>query len=89
MPIVVNIAITALTKNKILKNFSTLIREFFWTFIFVDIMIPIIEESAKLKIAFELIKRGHKVIIKDTKSLINEVKKEYGNIFEYIYNDIL
>ena len=29
MPIVVNIAITALTKNKILKNFSTLIREFF------------------------------------------------------------
>ena len=47
MPIVVNIAITALTKNKILKNFSTLIREFFETFMFVDIMIPIIEESNK------------------------------------------
>ena len=39
--------LTALTKNKILKNFSTLIREFFETFMFVDIMIPIIEESNK------------------------------------------
>ena len=46
--------------------------------------IPIIEESAKLKIAKKLIKAGKRVIIKDEIHLINEVKKEYGNIFEYI-----
>jgi UDPglucose 6-dehydrogenase len=46
--------------------------------------IPIIEESAKLKIAIQLVKAGKKVIIKDEIQLINEVKKEYGNIFEYL-----
>jgi UDPglucose 6-dehydrogenase len=46
--------------------------------------IPIIEESAKLKIAFELVKKGKKVIIKDEEGLIAEAKKEYGNLFEYI-----
>ena len=46
--------------------------------------IPIIEESAKLKIAEKLVKNGKKVIIKDEIQLINEVKKAYGNIFEYI-----
>ena len=46
--------------------------------------IPIIEESAKLKIAKRLVEAGKKVIIKDELQLINEVKKEYGNIFDYI-----
>ena len=46
--------------------------------------IPIIEESAKLKIAYELVKRGKTVIIKDIPEIIYEVKKEYGLLFKYI-----
>ena len=46
--------------------------------------IPIIEESAKLKIAKRLVEAGKRVIIKDELQLISEVKKEYGNIFDYI-----
>jgi nucleotide sugar dehydrogenase len=45
--------------------------------------IPIIEESAKLKIAKQLVKNNKTVIIKDTKDIITEVKKEYGNMFIY------
>jgi UDPglucose 6-dehydrogenase len=45
--------------------------------------IPLIEESAKLKIAYELAKMGKQVIIRDYLDIINEVKKEYGNIFSY------
>ena len=45
--------------------------------------VPIIEESAKLKIAKCLYESGKKVIIEDEIGLINEVKKEFGNIFEY------
>ena len=45
--------------------------------------IPIIEESAKLKIAKGLVDAGKRVIIKDELQLINEVKKEHGNIFIY------
>jgi len=45
--------------------------------------IPLIEESAKLKIATKLVKANKKVIIKDYELIINEVKKEYGNIFVY------
>lgn len=45
--------------------------------------VPIIEESAKLKIAKYLTELGKKVLIKDTKELVMEVKKEYGNIFMY------
>ena len=37
-----------------------------------------------LKIAKQLVEAGKKVIIKDEIQLINEVKKEYGNLFEYI-----
>jgi UDPglucose 6-dehydrogenase len=48
-----------------------------------DTNIPLIEESAKLKIAKQLILHGKKVIIYDYEEIINEVKKEYGNIFEY------
>ena len=45
--------------------------------------IPIIEESAKLKIAKELVKNNKKVIIRDTMEIITEVKKEFGVIFNY------
>jgi len=45
--------------------------------------IPIIEESAKLKIAYELAKANFHVVIRDTPELIQEVKKEYGNLFDY------
>jgi nucleotide sugar dehydrogenase len=49
-----------------------------------NVHIPIIEESAKLKIAEILVKDyGRRVIIKDVAALISEVKKEYGNLFEY------
>ena len=45
--------------------------------------IPIIEESAKLKIARNLVKAGKKVTIRDESHMIDEVIKEYGNMFEY------
>jgi len=45
--------------------------------------IPIIEESAKLKIAENMAKMGKKVVIKDEIQLINECKKEYGKLFNY------
>jgi UDPglucose 6-dehydrogenase len=45
--------------------------------------IPMIDESAKLKIAKNLVQAGKKVIIYDYLDIIQEVKKEYGNIFEY------
>lgn len=45
--------------------------------------VPIIEESAKLKIAKILIDNNKKVIIIDKKPIIDEVKKEFGNIFSY------
>ena len=48
-----------------------------------DSKIPIIEESAKLKIAKNLVKAGKKVIIKDESHMIDEVIKEYGNLSEY------
>jgi hypothetical protein len=46
--------------------------------------VPIIEESAKLKIAKRLALNGKKVIIKDEPHIIELVKSEYGNIFDYI-----
>ena len=47
--------------------------------------IPIIEESAKLKIAEILAKKhGKTVIIRDVDCIIKEVKKEYGNLFQYV-----
>jgi len=46
-------------------------------------IIPIIEESAKLKIANKLVKYGKNVIICDVIDIINEVKKEFGNRFTY------
>jgi UDPglucose 6-dehydrogenase len=45
--------------------------------------VPIIEESAQIKKALLLVKNNKKVIIKDKKYMIDEVRKEYGNIFQY------
>lgn len=49
-----------------------------------DSKIPIIEESAKLQIAKKLVQHGKKITIQDEIQIINEVKKEYGNLFNYI-----
>jgi nucleotide sugar dehydrogenase len=46
--------------------------------------IPLVEESAKLKIAKYLADHNKKVTINDNKEIIEEVKKEYGNIFNYL-----
>jgi UDPglucose 6-dehydrogenase len=46
--------------------------------------IPIIEESAKLKIAERIVNYGGNVVVKDNDEIINEVRKEYGNKFKYI-----
>ena len=43
----------------------------------------IIEESAKLKIAKQLVENNKHVIIRDIQPIILEVQKEYGNIFDY------
>ena len=52
-------------------------------------IIPIIDESAKLKIARHLVEDfGKKVIIKDTEEIIQEVKKEYGILFDYEIKDV-
>lgn len=48
-----------------------------------DSDIPLIEESAKLKIAHYLYNKGKNIIIKDKEDTINEVKKEFGNKFSY------
>lgn len=46
--------------------------------------IPIIEESAKLKIAEILVKQYKKpVLIEDTPAILQEVLKEYGSLFMY------
>lgn len=45
--------------------------------------IPLIEESAKLKIAKILVDNGKTIIIKDNELTINEVRKEYGDMFQY------
>lgn len=45
--------------------------------------IPIIEESAKLKIAKYLVRNGKKVTIVDTEEILQEVKKDFGKLFTY------
>jgi nucleotide sugar dehydrogenase len=45
--------------------------------------VPIIEESQKLIIGEELTKHGFKVILQDKEHMLNAVKLEYGNIFQY------
>jgi nucleotide sugar dehydrogenase len=71
-------------------NCSTFIRDDKVVYRFKDVCykpnthIPIIEESAKLKIAEVLVKKYKKsVVIQDTPAIISEVKKEYGTLFQY------
>lgn len=46
-------------------------------------LVPIIEESAKLKMACQLVKLGKKVIIKDYAHILDQVKLHYGQMFDY------
>ena len=46
----------------------------------------IIEESQQLKFAVELAKKGLKIVIKDKIEVITQVKKIYGDLFEYTSN---
>jgi nucleotide sugar dehydrogenase len=45
--------------------------------------VAIIEESQPLAVAIKLVRLGKRVIIRDREMILNEVKKEYGNLFEY------
>jgi UDPglucose 6-dehydrogenase len=45
--------------------------------------VPIIEESPTLIIGKSLVKKGIKVIVRDTKLMLDCVRLEYGNIFQY------
>lgn len=45
--------------------------------------VPIIEESAKLKMAESLAKDGVEVTLRDIPELLNCVRLEYGNLFQY------
>tara|TARA_B100001093_G_C26848153_1_gene1023831 strand:+ start:2778 stop:3887 length:1110 start_codon:yes stop_codon:yes gene_type:complete len=45
--------------------------------------IPLIEESHKLKVAKKLYQSGKKVVIKDREKVIELVKNEFGDIFDY------
>lgn len=86
------LATATLHKQSILSsvNCSTFIRDDKVVYRFKDVCykpnthIPIIEESAKLKIAEILVKKYKKqVSIEDTPAIISEVKKEYGSLFQY------
>ncbi len=44
----------------------------------------IIEESQKLKLAILLAHSGYKIVIKDNPKTISQIKKIYGDLFEYI-----
>lgn len=45
--------------------------------------VPIIEESQKLVIAKALALKGYQIVIYDNPEIVEEVRKEYGNIFSY------
>jgi UDPglucose 6-dehydrogenase len=47
--------------------------------------VPIIEESQKLEVARILVREGFKrITIRDRKEIIDNVMKEYGDLFEYV-----
>ena len=45
--------------------------------------VPIVEESCKLEIARLVRQTGRQVVIHDTEELVGEVRKEYGDLFQY------
>lgn len=82
-------ATTAYNQSHIQFQVDQLYKENLGEYVFENVCykensrIPLIEESAKLKIAKWLVKFGNTVIIYDYEDIIMEVKKEYGNMFEY------
>ena len=46
--------------------------------------VPIIEESAKLKVAEFLARHGKRVVLKDKPHILEVARREYGSIFEYV-----
>lgn len=44
-------------------------------------------ESQQLSLAVKIAKKGSKVIIRERSSVIEQIKKEYGNLFEYEQRD--
>jgi nucleotide sugar dehydrogenase len=49
--------------------------------------VPIIEESQRLAIARGLAEAGRRVTVRDYVDTVNEVKKEYGKLFNYLVLD--
>jgi UDP-glucose 6-dehydrogenase len=45
--------------------------------------VPIVEESQPLAVAYRLVKKGKKVVIRDRGFIIAEVMKEFGDVFSY------
>ena len=45
--------------------------------------VPIIDESQKLVVAAKIAEKGKKVVIVDNEPIITEVKKAFGDLFEY------
>ena len=43
----------------------------------------ILEESQQLKHAVEIAKLGYKVCVEDCREVLEEVQKNYGNLFTY------
>ena len=41
------------------------------------------EESQKLEFAVQLAKKGFKIIIRDKLTIINQLKLQYGSLFQY------
>ena len=51
-----------------------------------DMSVPMIDNSPKLKLAEDLVKMGHNVVIKDTPETIECVKSVFGDMFSYVKN---
>jgi UDPglucose 6-dehydrogenase len=49
--------------------------------------VPIIEESQKLLVAELLVRSGKRVLIRDRKMIIDEVRRTFGRMFEYEITD--
>lgn len=49
--------------------------------------VPIIEESQKLVVAKKIANAGKKVVIKDRRQVIGKVNEDFGDMFEYVFED--
>ena len=72
------------------SHIDRLINEEADTLVFKDVSypencpVPMIIQSPKLNVAIGAAQGGKKVIIEDTEDTILEIKKKYGNLFEYV-----